>query len=141
MIVPDINLLLYAYNDNSPFHNTARQWWENTINGSEPVGIPWVVSTGFIRLMANASTMASPVSAAEAARYVDEWFQYEHIVPINPGDDHLKYLRQNLQVPGAGRNLVADAHIAAIAMEHQAEVYTNDSDFDRFPGLTRHNPL
>lgn len=141
MIIPDINLLIYAYNDQSPFHDAARRWWENALNGDESVGIPWVVSTGFIRIMANSSSVASPVSPAEAAGYVEEWFQYGHVVPINPGDDHMRYLRQNLQVAGAGRNLVADAHIAAIAMEHQAEVYTNDSDFARFPGLQWRNPL
>ncbi len=141
MIIPDINLLLYAYNEESPFHDAARQWWENTINGSEPVGIPWVVSTGFIRLMANPNTMASPVSTAEAAGNVEEWFQHEHVVPINPGDGHIRHLRQNLQVAGGGGSLVVDAHIAAIAMERQAEVHTNDSDFDRFSGLKRRNPL
>ena len=93
MIIPDINLLLYAYNEESPFHDAARQCLENTINGSEPVGIPWVVSTGFIRLMANPNTMASPVSTAEAAGYVEECFQHEHIVPVNPGDEHIQHLR------------------------------------------------
>ena len=141
MIIPDINLLLYAYNEESPFHDAARQWWENTINGSEPVGIPWVVSIGFIGLMANPNTMASPVSTTEAAGYVEEWFQHEHILLVNPDDDHIRHLRRNLQVAGGGGNLVADAHIAAIAMEHQAEVHTNDSDFDRFSGLKRRNPL
>ena len=141
MIIPDINLLIYAYNDQSPFHDAARQWWESALNGDESVGIPWVVSTGFIRIMANPSSVSSPVSPAEAAEYVEEWFQQEHIAPINPGDDHMRLLRQNLHAAGGGRNLVADAHIAAIAMEHQAEVYTNDSDFARFPGLRWRNPL
>ena len=141
MIVPDLNLLLYAYNEESPFHDAARQWWENTINGSESVGIPWVVSTGFIRLMSNPKVMAGPASTAEAAVFVEEWFQHEHVVPINPGNDHMTYLRQNLQVAGGGGNSVADAHIAAIAMEHEAVVYTNDSDFDRFSGLKSCNPL
>ena len=141
MIVPDINLLLYAYNEDSPYHNPARRWWENALNGDESVGIPWVVSTGFIRLMANRSVVASPVSTAEAAGYVQEWFQYDHIMPINPGDDHLRYLLQNLQIAAGGPDLVADAHIAAIAMEHQAEVHTNDSDFARFPGLRWRNPI
>lgn len=141
MIVPDINLLIYAHNDQSPYHEIARQWWENVLNGSEPVGIPWVVSTGFIRLMANPRAVAAPVSTAEAARYVQEWFQHDHIKPINPGDDHLRFLLQNLQVAAGGPNSVADAHIAAIAMEHRAEVHTNDSDFDCFSSLKRRNPL
>ena len=141
MIVLDINLLIYAHNDQSPYHEIARQWWENVINGSEPVGIPWVVSTGFIRIMANPRTVAAPMSTAEAARYVQEWFQRDHIKPINPGDDHLRLLLQNLQVATGGPDSVADAHIAAIAMEHQAEVHTNDSDLDRFSSLKRRNPL
>ena len=99
------------------------------------------VHFGFIRIMANPSSVSSPASPAEAAGYVEEWFQQEHIAPINPGDDHMRLLRQNLQAAGGGGNLVADAHIAAIAMEHQAEVYTNDSDFARFPGLRWRNPL
>ena len=91
--------------------------------------------------MANPHVVASPVSTVDAAGYVQEWFLYDHIMPINPSADHLRYLLQNLPLAAGGPNLVADAHIAAIAMEHQAEVHTNDSDFARFPGLQWRNPL
>ena len=68
-------------------------------------------------------------------------FNTSMLFPVNPSDDHMRYLQQNLQVAGGGGNSVTDAHIAAIAMEHQAKVHTNDSDFARFPGLRRRNPL
>ena len=141
MIVPDINLLLYAYNDASPYHDVARRWWEETVNGSDRIGIPWVVSTGFIRLMTNRRVLTSPISPTEAIEYVQEWFRYAHIAPLNPGSEHLAHLRRILEAVGVGANLVSDAHIAALAMEHDAELHSNDSDFARFPGLRLRNPL
>ena len=142
MIIPDTNLLVYAYNNEVPQHVAARQWWEDMVAGNESVGIPWVVSTGFMRLMTNPRVVASPISTSDAVGYVREWFQHEHITPVNPGPDHLARLDQILQVAGRGGNLVPDAHIAAVAMEHEAEVHTyNESDFARFPGLQWRNPL
>ena len=141
MIVPDINLLVYAYNDGAPNHAAAKRWWEGLINGSEKVGIPWVVLTGFVRLMTHPRVLTSPLSTSKAIDYVTDWFRYTHITPVNPGTDHLTHFRQNLAAAGVGANLVSDAHIAALAIEYQAEVHSNDSDFSRFPGLRWHNPL
>ena len=142
MIIPDTNLLVYAYTNEVPQHTAARLWWENLVAGNESVGIPWVVSTGFVRLMTNPRVLTSPLSTSDALGHVREWFQHEHIMPVNPEDDHLMHLHQILQVAGRGGNLVPDAHIAAIAMEHQAEVHTyNTRDFARFPGLKWRNPL
>jgi predicted nucleic acid-binding protein len=72
---------------------------------------------------------------------VREWFRFPHVTPLDPGPDHVIHLRRNLVAAGVGANLVADAHIAAIAMEYQAEVHSNDTDFSRFPGLRWRNPL
>lgn len=141
MIVPDLNLLVYAYNDGAPRHPVARRWWEGLINGSERVGVPWLVSTGFVRLMTHPGALTSPVSPAEAIDHVSEWFRYPHVTPINPGPDHLAHVRRSLDAAGVGANLVTDAHIAALAIEHQAEVHSNDTDFGRFPGLRWRNPL
>lgn len=141
MIVPDINLLIYAYNSGSPNHPEARRWWEGLINGEELVGLPWAVSTGFVRIMTSPRALTSPMVPSEAVGLVTCWFEYPHVTPIIPGAEHLTLLKRNLEAAGIGANLVTDAHIAALAMEYQAVVHSNDSDFRRFPGLRWQNPL
>ena len=141
MIVPDINLLVYAYNDGAPHHQAAKRWWEGLVNGVERVGVPWAVSTGFVRVMTHPRALLTPISAADAIAHVSDWFQYAHITPINPSAEHLTHLRQCLDAACVGGNLVTDAHVAALAMEYQAEVHSNDSDFGRFSGLRWRNPL
>ena len=103
--------------------------------------LPWVVSTGFIRLMSNPRAVSIALSPAEAAEYVRTWFQRSHIAPLHPGTGHLEHFSLCLDVAGSGTNLVPDAHIAALAIEYDAEVHSNDSDFNRFPGARWRNPL
>ena len=142
MIVPDTNLLIFAYNSGYPEHIAARSWWEGLVNGSESVGVPWIVSIGFVRLMSNSEVATSSMLGKEAADYVSDWFRHPHIVPINPGVDHLLHLRRILDAADGGANLVPDAHIAAMAIEYEAEVHTHNArDFSRFPGVRWRNPL
>ena len=141
MIVPDINLLVHAYNDGAPHHEAARGWWEGLVNGTERVGVPWVVATGFVRLMTHPRALTSPISPVDAIAHVRDWFRYAPVTPINPGAEHLTHLQRSLDAAGVGADLVTDAHIAALAIEYQAEVHSNDSDFRRFPGLRWRNPL
>ena len=141
MIVPDVNLLVYAHNDGAPYHDSARRWWEGLVNGVERVGVPWVVSTCFVRLMTHPRVLVHPAIPAEAVDYVREWFRFPHVTPINPSAEHLTHLRRSLAAAGVGANLVTDSHIAALAIEYQAEVHSNDTDFSRFPGLRWRNPL
>ena len=141
MIVPDVNLLLYAYNDGAPLHHPARRWWERLLNGPERIGIPWVVTTGFVRLLTHPGLRQQPATRTQALDYVDEWFRAPHVSPLNPGRQHLTLLRRALAAAGVGGNLVTDAHIAALAIEYQAELHSNDTDFSRFPGLRWRNPL
>jgi len=142
MIIPDVNLLLYAYDDNSSHYVTARDWWERLMSGGEDVGLPWIVINGFVRLMANSRIVSVATLPADASDIVADWLHHPHVAPLNPGDNHLAYFRRYLAVPGAGPNLVTDAHIAALAAEHDAEVHTNnDSDFARFSELRWRNPL
>ena len=142
MIVPDINLLVFAYNRGAPQHDEALRWWQTLVNGTEIIGMPWVVSTGFIRVIAN-TTVATPyLSPAAATAEVRRWLEREHIIPINPAERHLEYLERNLAIAGATGNLAPDAHIAALALEYGAEVHThNVRDFRRFPDLLWRNPL
>ena len=141
MIVPDINLLLYAHNAGFKEHEPARRWWEDQVNGPISIGLPWAVTTGFIRLMTHSRALDRPATPEQAIDYVLEWFEFPHVTPINPGVDHLTRVRRFLVANGVGGNLTTDAHIAAVAMEYQAEVHSNDRDFGRFPGLRWHNPL
>lgn len=141
MIVPDVNPLVYAYNTDAPKHEAARAWWESLVNGTEKVGLPWLVITGFIRLMTNPRAVVHYVTPDQAIDYVREWLACKHIILISPGPTHLELLRQNLDAAGAGGNLVPDAHIAALAMEYDAEAHTGDADFGRFPGMQWRNPL
>ena len=135
MIVPDLNLLIYAYNEAAPFHEDAKRWWEDLVNGGARVGIPWVVSIGFVRLMTHPRVLVRPMAPTQAVDFVLEWFRFPNVVPVHPGTDHLFHFRRNLLAAGVGGNLVTDSHLAAIAMEYQAELHSNDSDFARFPGL------
>ena len=91
--------------------------------------------------MTHPRALTSPISATDAIDQVSEWFRYAHVTPINPGADHLTHLQRNLDAAGVGANLVTDAHIAALAIEYQAEVHSSDADFGRFPGLRWRNPL
>ena len=109
--------------------------------GMERVGIPWVVSVGFVRLITHPKVIARPSTTTEAVDYVFDWFRLPHVTTVNPGAGHLTFFRRNLVAAGVGGNLVTDAHIAALAMEYQAEVHSNDTDFSRFPGLRWRNPL
>lgn len=141
MIVPDVNLLVYAYHENDPNHIAAKHWWEGLVNGVETIGVPWAVSMGFVRLMLNPKVLTTPMSPSETIGHVESWFGYDHIIPIDPGTKHLTLFQRILNASGRSPNLVPDAHIAALALERQATVHSHDSDFSRFPGLRWHNPL
>lgn len=142
MIVPDLDLLIYAYNERSEFHQGARDWWEGLVNGVETVGMPWQVSNGFVRQMANPRVLAEPWMPATATGEVRCWLGNDHIVPLGPGPRYLEILERILTTAGATTRLVPDATIAALALENGAEVHThNDRDFQRFPGLMWRNPI
>lgn len=141
MIVPDANLLIYAYHEDDPHHRAALLWWRGLIAGSESVGIPWAVSSAFVRVTTNPSVLTRPLTPSQAIDSVRGWFDFAHIAPLNPGAEHLALMRAHLVAVGVGGNLVPDAHIGALAMEHQAEVHSADADFGRFPGLRWRNPL
>ncbi|MXZ62925.1 MAG: type II toxin-antitoxin system VapC family toxin [Chloroflexi bacterium] len=141
MIIPDANLLIYAYNDQDPLHVAARSWWEALLQGHEPVGLPWVVSTAFVRVLSDRRILPVPATPEQAVDFVREWFETPNVVPLEPGPDHLTYLRRNLVGARRGGNLVPDAHIAALAIENDAEVHSHDSDFGRFPDVRWHDPI
>lgn len=141
MIVPDLNLVIYAYNHDAPHHAAARAWWEGLLNGKEPVAVPWAMALGFIRLMTHRAVLLTPMSPAAALAHVRAWFVRSNVEHVDPGPRHLDILDRLLSNTGAAGNLTTDAHLAALAIEHQGELHTNDNDFARFPGLRWRNPL
>ena len=142
MIVPDTNLLLYAVDSTSPFHNAARQWWTSCLNGSVSVGLCHPVVFGFIRISTHRRAFERPLSLVQAARIARSWNERRVTRMLYPDNRHTLQVLDLLSVAGSsGGNLVTDAQIAAIAIAHQAEVHTADHDFRRFPGLRCRFPL
>ena len=135
MVLPDINLLVYAYNAAAPLHERARQWWEATINSGLAVALPWIVCHGFIRIMTHPRIMMTPLEPQQAIRHVREWLAQPEIQVIEPGSQHIVILDRLLGEVGVGGNLSTDAVIASLAIEYQCELHSNDSDFGRFSGL------
>lgn len=141
MIVPDINLVVYAYNEEAPHHSRARDWWQELMSGPTPVAIPWVVVLGFVRLVTHPSVLTVPLPPEQALDRVSDWFEQEHVIGLDPGPRHLRILRDLFRATGVAGGLTTDTQLAAIAIEHGAELHSNDRDFERFPGLRLRNPL
>ena len=141
MIVPDINLLVYAHNAADPQHSAAKKWWENCINHSEPVGMPWIVMSGFIRIMTHPRILESPMPTTDATACVKTWLNQASVIVLEPGKRFPTIFFNFLEDLGSAGNLTTDAHIAALAVEKQAEVHSGDADFARFSGLSWKNPI
>jgi toxin-antitoxin system PIN domain toxin len=140
MIIPDVNLLVYAYNPASEYHDDARKWWENLLNSEEPVGLPWLVLMGFLRVSTLRGILKEPVAPSACLATIESWLGRPCVSIVNPGREHLTWLKRHLKnLPGG--HLAPDAHIAALASEFNATVHSNDTDFSRFPGLKWVNPL
>jgi hypothetical protein len=141
VIVPDINLLLYAEIDAHPLHRPARLWWEEALSGERQVGLAPVCIFGFLRLSTNRRVFAEPLSVGDAIGRIQGWVDRPNAAVLVPGRDHLDIAFRLLGHLGTGANLTTDAQIAAHAIEHNGEVHSNDGDFGRFAGLRWVNPL
>lgn len=141
MIVPDVNLLIHAYNRSSPVHEAARVWWESLMNGNAPVGLTWIAAAGFIRITTNPRILGHPLPATKACSHVRSWLARPVVSILQPGPRHAELMFGFLESLGTAGNLTTDAQLAAIAVEFQAELQSTDADFLRFPGLKWKNPL
>lgn len=141
MIVIDVNLLVYAHNRAAPLHDRARAWWTELINQQRRVGLAWAVAFGFVRLVTHPAVLTNPLTPLEATTRVMSWLEQPEVRIIEPGPRHLSIVKDLFRTTGVGGNLTTDTHLAAIAIELQAELHSNDSDFGRFPGLRWVNPL
>ena len=141
MIVPDVNLLIHAYNIQAPEHEAARHWWEGTLGGPRPVGLAWVALLGFIRIATKRGIASTPMTVTETNRQVRRWLNHPRVQILTPGEGHAEVLFRLLEQVGVAGNLTTDAHLAALAIEYQAEIASTDTDFARFPGLRWFNPI
>lgn len=142
MIVPDANLLLYAYDAQSPHHAAASAWWSTALSGTEAVGLTHPTLFAFIRIATNPRVYERPMTLVAADGHVRSWLarRVARTLPTPPThvDDVLELL---VAAGSSGGNLVTDAQIAALARAHHAVVHTADHDFRRFPGIRTHYPL
>ena len=141
MIVPDVNLLVHAYNSESPVHEAARAWWEGLLNGTRPVGLAWVAILGFVRITTHRHILTRPLPVDAACDRARAWLARPYAAVLHPTERHAEILFGLLEGVGTGGNLTTDAHLAALAIAHQAELHSTDVDFNRFTGLRWMNPV
>ena len=135
MHVVDANVILYAVNEDAPQHERARGWLDGALAGREPVAFAWVVLLAFLRLATRRDLFPRPLRPEEAAGVVELWLSAPAAVVLHPGPRHVSLLRGLLTATGTAANLVNDAHLAALALEHGADVVSFDRDFGRFEGV------
>jgi uncharacterized protein len=141
MTLVDLTLLIAAVNSRAPKHKGARSWWEEKLNGTQEVGLSWLVVLGFIRLTTNPKVMPNPLLLADAIAVVDEWLARPNVKMLQVTPQHWNILQNMLHAVGHGAALTMEAHLACLAIEHDAEIATADEDFSHFPGLKWRNPL
>jgi uncharacterized protein len=141
MILVDANLLIYAVNEDSPLHKKAKSWLDDAISGPDTVGLSWNVLLAFLRLTTRANLFRNPLQVEIALDLMALWLDQPNVTVVEAGPRHLRILRELLLSLGSGGNLTSDAHLAALAIEHGAELCSSDNDFARFPGLRWSNPL
>lgn len=141
MIQGDANLLIYACNEALPQPGAARAWLDGQLNGSPKVGLPWASLLAFVRLVSNPRIFERPVPLGEAWKQVEEWLALASTWTPGPTERRAEILGPLLEKVGGKSNLVPDAHLAALALEHGLVLCSTDGDFARFPGLRWENPL
>jgi len=141
LILADANLLLYAYNASAPEHAKARAWLEASLSRPEPFGLAWPTLGAFLRLTTHRAVFPPPSSISEAAAIVDSWLARPMVVRVAPGPRYWEVLKPLLEESNPRGALVADALLAALAIENGATLATHDQDFRRFTGLRTIDPL
>ncbi len=141
MILPDINLLLYAYNQDSSQYSIANSWWKEMINSQQTIILPNEILFGFIRIATNKRLGEACVSLKQAKKTVDSWLQSPNTVQIFPDHGHYDRVLNLMLRSGLEGSILSDAILASYAIPHVATLCSNDDDFSRFENLIWHNPL
>jgi toxin-antitoxin system PIN domain toxin len=141
VILVDGNLLIYAHVSTFQQHERAREWLDAELNGHGRVGLPWASLLAFLRIVTNPRILPRPEPVAGAWHQIGAWLDCENAwIPV-PTDRHRRVLGALLESTRARGDLVADAHLAALALEHGLELCSTDGDFARFPEIRWRNPL
>lgn len=140
MNLVDANVLLYAVDEDAPFHSAAISWLDPALAGREAVAFAWTVLLAFVRLSTHPGIFPSPLDPEQAFDVVESWLDQTASIVVDPTVRHLDVLRGLLAPLGTAANLVNDAHLAALAVEHGAEIVSFDADFTRFPGVRWRQP-
>ena len=141
MILLDVNVLVYAHREDVPEHARYREWVQDLVNGDAAYGISDLVLSGFVRVVTHPRVFREPSPLEAALAFASEVRDRPSCVPITPGDRHWGIFVRLCRDSRARGNLVADAYLAALAIESGSEWVTTDGDFARFPGLRWTHPL
>ncbi len=141
MILIDANLLIYAVNEDSPTHPRAKEWLESVLSGTQTVGLPWIVLLAFLRLTTRPGLFLRPLESETAFALIEAWLRNPAVTIPEPTPRQLQTMRDIMSPLGTGGNLTSDAYLAAMAIEHGAELCSADNDFGRFRRLRWVNPL
>lgn len=135
MKVVDLNVVVYASDESSTRHRRAKRWFDVAMSSTETIGISTAVAVGFVRLTTSPRVMATPLDVETSLAVVEAWYRRPNVTAPQPTERHYGLLRELLAPIGTGGNLVPDAHLAALSIEHGAELVSFDHDFGRFSGV------
>ena len=141
MIACDVNVLVYAHNEDANRHAEYRAWLEESANGAEPFGLSSIVASGFLRIVTHPKVLANPVAVDVAIQMLEELHAAPAVVPLEPGRRHWSVFTGLCRAVTARGNAVPDAYLAALAIEHGCTWYSADRGFARYPGLRSRHPL
>jgi toxin-antitoxin system PIN domain toxin len=141
MISCDVNVLVYAHNTDDPRHREYARWLRSAVNGNRPFGLSSLVASAFLRIVTHPKVLANPLDIDQALDVIEPLRTAPAVVAMDPGPRHWSLFTELSRRVSARGNLVPDAYLAALAIEHNAEWYSADRGFARFPGLRHHHPL
>lgn len=140
MNLVDANVLLYAVNRDAAHHRAARAWLDRCLSGEATVAFSWIALMAFVRLSTKIELFPAPLTVDSALNRVDAWLSAPAAILVEPTTEHARLVRRLLDEVGTGGNLVNDAHLAALSLEHRGAVVSYDNDFARFSGVTWKTP-
>ena len=141
MLLPDVNVLVYAHREDAPDYTQYRAWLEDPLNSDHAYGMAELVLSGFLRIVTPSRIFNPPSPLASALRFVEEVRRPAHCVIVRPGPRHWGIFTRLCRTVNAKGNLIPDAYFAALALESGSEWITTDRDFSRFPQLRWRHPF